>query len=141
MAGLRQFASSQQQSACTCGDRLDGLEVLLAEDEFVIAFELQAALEARGAGVTVVDSVADGLPLSPRAFHAAVLDVRLADGDVYPLADRLYAGSVPIVFHSGHAEVSALSALYPGARAVRKPSWGEELIGTLAASVQVQAVA
>ena len=68
---------------------LRGRSILLAEDEFMVAINIQAELEACGAAVTVVDSVADGLPLAPNGFDAAVLDVRLADGEVYPLADAL----------------------------------------------------
>lgn len=102
---------------------LRGSRVLLAEDEFVIAFGLQTDLEEMGAKVWVVDSVADGLPRTDDQFDVAVLDVRLADGDVYPLADALYARGVPIVFHSAHADVGSLTERYPGALALRKPCW------------------
>ena len=100
---------------------LRGSRVLLAEDEFVIAFGLQIDLEEMGANVSVVDSVADGLPQADRPFDVALLDVRLADGDVYPLADALQARGVPLVFHSAHADVASLTLRYPGARALRKP--------------------
>ena len=102
---------------------LRGSRVLLAEDEFVIAFALQTDLEEVGADVCVVDSIADGLPRVGEAFDAAVLDVRLADGDVYPLADALFARGVPIIFHSAHADVETLTRRYPGATVLRKPCW------------------
>ena len=114
---------------------LRGIRLLLAEDEFVIAFGLQSELEGLGATVTVVDSVADGLDLCARDFDAAVLDVRLADGDVYPLADRLRAAGVPVVFHSAHADVSSLTLRYPGTFAMRKPCWGSMLAGTVEQSL------
>ena len=97
----------------------------------MVAINIQAELEACGAAVTVVDSVADGLPLAPNGFDAAVLDVRLADGEVYPLADALISAGVPIVFHSGHANESDLSSAYPGARALPKPTWGSEVARTV----------
>ena len=100
---------------------LRGSRVLLAEDEFVIAFGLQIDLEEMGAAVRVVDSISDGLPLVAEAFDTALLDVRLADGDVYPLADLLYARGVPLVFHSAHADIASLASRYPGARVLRKP--------------------
>lgn len=105
--------------------------VLLAEDEFMIALNIQVELEDEGAEVTVVDSVADGLKLDLGGFEAAVLDVRLADGDVFPLADALRAEGVEIVFHSGHAEVSSLTERYPGASALSKPAWGRALVQTV----------
>ena len=97
----------------------------------MVALNIQAELEACGANVTVVDSVADGLPLAPNGFDVAVLDVRLADGDVFPLADALIARGVPIVFHSGHADKGELEAAYPGAHALPKPSWGSEVARTV----------
>ena len=110
---------------------LRGKAILLAEDEFMVALNIQAELEACGASVTVVDSVADGLPLAGHGFDAAVLDVRLADGDVYPLADAMIERGVPIVFHSGHADKSELTAAYPSAHALPKPTWGSEVARTV----------
>ena len=110
---------------------LRGRSVLLAEDEFMVALNIQVELEACGANVTVVDSVADGLPLAGNGFDVAVLDVRLADGDVFPLADALIQGGVPIVFHSGHADTGELEAAYPGAHALPKPCWGSEVARTV----------
>ena len=97
----------------------------------MVALNIQAELEACGAHVTVVDTVADGLPLAPNGFSAAVLDVRLADGEVYPLADALIRAGVPIVFHSGHADKTELERSYPGARALPKPSWGSDVARTV----------
>ena len=110
---------------------LTGRNVLLAEDEFMVALNIQAELEACGAVVTVVDSVADGLGMAGHGFDVAVLDVRLADGDVFPLADALIGRGVPLVFHSGHADTTDLQAAYPGAQAIPKPTWGSEVARTV----------
>lgn len=106
-------------------------DILLAEDEFMIALNIQVELEDEGAHVTVVDSVEDGLKLDLKRYDVAVLDVRLADGDVYPLADALRAAGIEIVFHSGHAEVGSLTERYPGAAALSKPAWARTLIRTV----------
>lgn len=110
---------------------LQGQSILVAEDEFMVALNIQAELEACGAVVTVVDSVSDGLDVAANGFDVAVLDVRLADGEVYPLADRLIRAGVPIVFHSGHADKGELERAYPGAHALPKPTWGSEVARTV----------
>lgn len=114
---------------------LKGADILLAEDEFMIALNIQVELEDEGANVTVVDSVEDGLALELTGFDAAVLDVRLADGDVYPLADALRVKGIDIVFHSGHAEVDLLTQRYPGAAALSKPAWARTLVQTVREAV------
>ncbi|MBB4659195.1 hypothetical protein [Parvularcula dongshanensis] len=112
---------------------LEGARILLAEDEFLIALGLQMEFEERGALVTVVDSVAAGLELLHQGFDAAVLDVRLADGDVYPLADALRAAGIGFVFHSGHADAGELRERYPGADALSKPVWPTALLKAVVA--------
>ena len=65
-------------------------------------------------------------------FDVAVLDVAIKGGDVFPAADILTRRSVPIVFHTGHGERSALCQSYPAARMVRKPVTEERLSEELA---------
>jgi DNA-binding response OmpR family regulator len=123
-----QAASSAAMRSDT-RQELSRASILLAEDEFMIALNIQIELEDQGATVTVVDSVEDGLKQDFSSFDAAILDVRLADGDVYPLADALREAGIEIVFHSGHAEVSTLTARYPGATALSKPAWAGTILG------------
>ena len=76
--------------------------VLVAEDEFIIASELAAAVEEAGGKVVgPVASVREGLALLRReVVHAAILDVRLVDGEVSPMAHVLLERGVVVVFHS-----------------------------------------
>ncbi|WP_051881852.1 response regulator [Parvularcula oceani] len=108
---------------------LAGRRLLLAEDEFMIALNLQTEFEERGAQVVVVESVRQGLAAAQEGdFDVAILDVRLSDGEVFPLADLLQEKRIPFVFHSGHADVSALSERYPEAIALSKPAWAHVLL-------------
>lgn len=100
---------------------LEGLRVLLAEDEIMIALNITTEFERYGAEVTLIDSVEDGFRLPEDAFDVALLDVRLADGDVYPLAERLNRVGVNLVFHTGHEDVGRLRERFPGALAFSKP--------------------
>ena len=105
--------------------------VLLVEDELFIALDVQATIEAAGFAVegpcmTLVEAQ-EAVERHNAAFAAAVLDVRLADGTVFPAADRLHAAGVPLIFHSGHADDADLRQRYPRATVCPKPSAPEAL--------------
>ena len=123
--------------------RLDGRHVLLVEDELLIALDLQLSIEDEGASVDLADGVASGLAAlarhqeSQRLPDVALLDVRLGDGEVFPVADALAAAGVPIVFHSGHAQVADLSDAYPGAAVLCKPAPIDRVVSALAARLAV----
>lgn len=97
--------------------------VLIMEDEFIVALDLSdmardLGFEVEGPFATLADGVR---AVTERRPDAAILDVQLADSEVFPLADRLIELGVPIIFHSGHAEASSLLARYPTARSAAKP--------------------
>lgn len=108
---------------------LGGLEVLLVEDDFLIQLDLRMTLETAGAKVVTAGSVREGLALSGRRYHAAILDVRLGDGEVFPIAERLTAANVPVIFHSGNIET--LTVRYPQAVAISKPVHEAILVETI----------
>ena len=91
----------------------DRPKVLVVEDEFIIALDLSETVQDLGYELegpfegkeAAIEAIEEGMP------DLAILDVFTADGEVYPLADKLVEAGVPIVFHSGHvtpAEVRAL---------------------------------
>ena len=118
--------------------RLEGRRVLLVEDELLIALDLQLSIEDEGADVALADGVRTGLAAiaehqaSDRLPDVALLDVRLGDGEVFPIADLLAKMGVPIVFHSGHAQSEDLAAAYPGAAVLSKPAPIDRLVTALA---------
>ena len=110
--------------------------VLIMEDEFLVALDLSDMTQDLGFVVEgPFATLAEGLRvIRLHRPDVAILDVHLADGDVYPLADLLTQMNVPIIFHSGHADAGGLIARYPGARTAGKPCAAE-----LIASYLVQA--
>jgi two-component system, response regulator PdtaR len=99
-------------------------KVLVAEDELLIAMDIMDELSAAGFG-TIGPFATRRQALDYCRMHTpdcAVLDVRLQDGDCFPLADYLAEHRVPIVFHSGHANRSALAERYNNAEVLPKPS-------------------
>jgi DNA-binding response OmpR family regulator len=82
--------------------RLRGRRVLIAEDNGLIAFELEITLRDEGVEIAgPVSSVADGLLVN--SLDAAVLDINLGDEDVFPLADALAEAGIPFLFLTGHS--------------------------------------
>lgn len=75
-----QWMSPDQQS-------LAGLTVLVAEDEYIVALELEETLRARGYAVLgPTASNAEGVELLRRVRpDAALVDATLADGQAAPL--------------------------------------------------------
>ena len=108
--------------------------VLVAEDEFLIALDVMDELDA--AGFQTVGPFAEiGRALEycrTRQPDCAVLDVRLRDGESYPLADWLAERRIPVVFHSAHASGRELKARYPDARVCPKPASTTTLASTVA---------
>ena len=108
--------------------------VLVAEDELLIAMDVMDELDM--AGFRTIGPFADterALEYCARTLpDCAILDVRLRDGDSYPLADWLADRHVPVVFHSAHASASELSARYPQAMVCPKPSSQSALVALVA---------
>jgi DNA-binding response OmpR family regulator len=81
---------------------LNRRRILIAEDEALVAFELALAVEQAGGEVVgPVDSVREGLELlANEEVHAAILDVRLVDRDIAPIAAILLEQGKAVVFHT-----------------------------------------
>jgi len=82
-------------------DVLAGRRVLVVEDQYAIALDLCETLDREGASVVgPAASVEDALQMleSSGPFDIAVLDIKLREGSVYPVADRLQELGVPYLF-------------------------------------------
>lgn len=118
------------------GDVLAGLSVLVVEDEFLIAQEIRLALMERGCVVIgPVGSIAEALAQVEAAPpEAAVLNARLADGRVTPVAEALTARGVPFALATGYSE--SLGPAFEHAPRVTKPFSDEELLCALRQAMQ-----
>lgn len=88
--------------------------VLLVEDEYLIATAMKLQLEHQGANVIgPVARVSAALDLieSGEPIDCAMLDVRVGDGPVFPLADALIARGVRFAFMTCY-DRAALPAAY-----------------------------
>ncbi len=77
-------------------------------------------------------TVRGGLELAQGAqIDAAILDVRLKDGDVFPLAEQLKAQGTKIIFHSGHALREEIRETFPEALFCPKPTSAARIVSGL----------
>ena len=111
---------------------LEGLRVLVVEDEFLIAMLLQDTLESAGCIVSgPIPRLAEALDAAEGGIYdAAVLDVNLAGERIDPVAHMLARRDIPFVFVSGYG-TSALPAEYAHRPSLRKPFKMAELLGAL----------
>ena len=107
--------------------------VLVAEDEMIIGVDLCDTVEEAGYEVAgPFDTASSAIDaLEQRTPDLAILDVRLDDGEVFPLAEKLMAANVPVIFHSGQVTPTEVADRYPHALALAKPCPPNEIIETM----------
>ena len=116
---------------------LSDLSVLIVEDEFIAAVGLESTYRSAGAAdVTIVGTIADAWDeVRKSRLDFALLDIRLPDGISFPLAMDLFADWVPVIMHSGHAEIYH-SARLPGIIFCPKPATPAEIIRASLKAIQ-----
>jgi CheY-like chemotaxis protein len=102
---------------------LRGRRILVVEDEYMMAEDLQYDLEKAGAQVAgPVPSVADALKMIAEEdrLDGAILDVNLRGEKAYPVADALRERGIPFVLATGY-EQWALPEAYKDVPRCDKP--------------------
>jgi len=109
---------------------LEGVKVLVVEDEYLVAALMEDMLESAGCVVAgPIPRLAQALDAaSSEACDVAVLDVNLAGERVYPVADILAQRNVPFVFVTGYG---VLPGEYANRPRLCKPFKMTELLDTL----------
>nr|WP_294544720.1 response regulator [uncultured Rhodopila sp.] len=87
-------------------DGLAGRRVLVVEDEMMIAIVLEESLRSLGCAVVGPASKLDHAMrlASTESLDAAVLDVNIRGGQVFPVAEILIARGIPFVLASGYSD-------------------------------------
>ena len=101
---------------------LKGLRILVAEDDYLIAMEMEATLQSLGCivvgparSVREIQDIAAGSPLD-----GALLDVNLRGETVDAALPGLMERGVKVILSSGYEE-KALAARYQGMALITKP--------------------
>lgn len=117
-------------------DLLAGMHVLILEDEFLIAMDVEQLCRDHGAGdVTIVqslDGLSNGLDLD--GIDAAVIDVMVGGMPTLDFASTLRQRGTPFVFASGYTDFNNIASNFPGVALVGKPYSGDDLIHALASA-------
>lgn len=100
-----------------------GLRILVAEHEFVAAFDLcdtfeEAGYEVEGPHAGISSAM---LACQKEKPDLAILDIELADGLLFELAQKLLDDNVPVILHSERGEADEVAARFPGATTLAKP--------------------
>ncbi|MGX5826250.1 response regulator [Mesorhizobium sp. 43Arga] len=113
---------------------LDGLRILVLEDEFLIAMDVEQLCRDHGAGEVVIArdlAEVDGGKIAMQ-FDAAIVDLMLGGASTLEFAAGLRETGVPFVFASGYSDADEIKLSFPGVRLVTKPYSGEDLVEAVA---------
>jgi CheY-like chemotaxis protein len=101
---------------------LQGLRILIADDEFLIATILEETFGEAGAETVSAGTLPAALVQAQQeTLSAAVLDVRLGRQTTEAVADLLTSRKVPFVFYSGYSLPDGMRARFPDAAVLIKP--------------------
>lgn len=108
---------------------LAGMTMLIVEDEAIVCMGLEYAFLDAGADDVIIAPTLRKAEnyLHSADFDAAVIDLCLTDGDAFDLGAELIAKGIPVVVHSGHADIKDIDRL-PHAVFCQKPCLPDEII-------------
>lgn len=113
---------------------LNGKSVLVLEEEFLIALDIQRILETIGAGQTLFARTLDearAVVSKGVDIGLAVIEVRTADSPALELAKTLFDSNVAIVFSTADISLSGGLAEVPDAPVLAKPMAEADLIAAI----------
>jgi DNA-binding response OmpR family regulator len=116
---------------------LEGVRVLVVEDEYLVAVLIEEILESAGCIVRgPIPRLPDALDaVDHNDFDAAVLDVNLAGERIDPVAQALSRRKVPFVFVTGYGE-GVLSEEFAERPRLCKPFRMADLLGAVSNIVE-----
>jgi CheY-like chemotaxis protein len=117
---------------------LEGLRVLVVEDDYLISLLFDDMLTSAGCVVVgPLPRLTDALEAATKEnCDAAVLDVNLGGERVYPVAKILAARHVPFIFVTGYSG-DALPREYAEQPRIAKPFKAAQLLGALSNLIEV----
>lgn len=122
---------------------LEGLRILIIEDDYFIADDLGSRLHDAGARVVgpigFFDEAIEFINEHSDAFDSAVLDVSLHGRKSYGIADALAARKIAFVFTTGYG-ANAIDEAYRGYPRCQKPLNERALTAALLSACRAEAL-
>ncbi|MEQ1671767.1 MAG: HWE histidine kinase domain-containing protein, partial [Hyphomicrobium sp.] len=118
-----EIADSHKLNPSNAHRPLEGFELLVLEDQMLLALELEAMLRQNGAGsVELAGTVESALAIIERKHpDAAVLDIDLGDETAFPFAEELERRSIPFVFAASDFDQQFIPPHFKDIAIVAKP--------------------
>ncbi|GAA4503485.1 HWE histidine kinase domain-containing protein [Gluconacetobacter tumulicola] len=107
--------------------------ILVLEDEFIIAMELEDVLGTEhGARVHIASTLQDAFDiLNNHAVDLAILDVNIDGESSLPVARALSEGGIPFLFATGYGSASSAIEAFPGVSVLAKPYTMSSVVAAL----------
>ena len=110
------------ESQAEAGQPLQGMRILVADDEYLIAVTIEETLREAGADVVSAATLPAALKAAQdRSLSIAILDVRLGRQTTEAVADVLSAQGTPFMFYSGQTLPDSVRSKYPTVKMLIKP--------------------
>jgi DNA-binding response OmpR family regulator len=125
---MEQFPKSSSVNA------LQGVRVLIVEDDVFLLMELEAILLEAGAEIagrcrTVSEAL---VSVAKEGVSAAILDVRIGRDTIAPVARQLASRGTPFIFYTGQVESDADLAEWAGRKVLSKPARASAIVAAVA---------
>lgn len=132
--GCWEYGGRSREHEDLSANILSDLRILLLEDEFLIAMDVEMLCRDHGAAEVVIKQSLDGLEddNSLADFDVAIIDLMLSGVSTLPFAQRLARSGRPFVFASGHVELDEVLKDFPDVPVIGKPYTGADLIEAVA---------
>lgn len=119
-------------------DALSGKRILVLEDEFLIAMDVEQLCRECGADdIVILRNLEEtgGAEAVAKRFDVAVLDLMLEGRSAVGFAQELLHLGVPFVIASGYSDPDELHSVLPGATVIGKPYSGTVLMDAVIAAL------
>jgi DNA-binding NtrC family response regulator len=122
----------QSQARVSDDRKLEGLRVLVVEDDAILLMDLEQILQSAGAEIVLCRSVADALAaLAENRIAAAVLDFRIGQETIVPVARQLSQRGTPFIFYTGQLTGDLALAEWRRCSVVIKPAPARKIVAAV----------
>jgi DNA-binding NtrC family response regulator len=122
----------QLQARVSNDRRLEGLRLLVVEDDAILLMDLEQILQSAGAEIVLCRSVADALAaLAENHIAAAVLDFRIGQETIVPVARQLSQRGTPFIFYTGQLAGDLALAEWRRCAVVIKPAPARKIVAAV----------